>query len=57
MSEPADSDLIYDPKEDSDTEDVLQVLDEVGTPLGDEDFDTIGEDSPSALGMEDYEEL
>ncbi len=57
MSEPTDSDLIYDPKEDSDTEDTLQVLDEVGAPLGDDDFDTISEDTPTGLVTDDYEEL
>ncbi len=55
---PTDSDLIYDPK-DSDTDEVpdLEIMEENGCPLGDEDFDTVDDTLPCPISMDDYEEL
>jgi len=56
---PMDSDMIYDPKDGEDEDDVpaLEILDEVGAPLSEGlDFDTLDENADN-MGMGDYEEL
>jgi len=66
LDHPADSDMVYDPKEgDEEVEDEengdgtpLEILDKEGTPLGDEDVDTLELEGPaSGMGEEDYEVL
>jgi Family of unknown function (DUF5764) len=55
---PTDSDMIYDPKE-SETEEShdLEIMEENGLPLGDDDFDTMDGAVSGPIDMEDYEEL
>ena len=55
---PTDSEMIYDPKE-SDTEETpdLEIMDDNGSPLGDDDFDTMDGGVSSPIDMNDYEEL
>lgn len=55
---PTDSEMIYDPKE-SDTDETpdLEIMDDNGSPLGDDDFDTMDGGISSPIGMDDYEEL
>ena len=59
---PHGSDLIYDPKDGEDDDEVpaLEILDEQGTPLAEGlDFDDLEakEEGPESLGDEDYEDL
>lgn len=59
---PHGSDLIYDPKDGEEDDDVpaLEILDEQGTPLSEGlDFDDLEakEEGPESLGDEDYEDL
>jgi hypothetical protein len=55
---PADSDMIYDPKE-SETDETpeLDILDAQGIPLDDGDVDVLDGSAPASIGEEDYEEL
>ena len=59
---PMDSDMIYDPKDGEEDNDVpaLEILDDVGTPLSEGlDFDSLDEkkDKCEEMGVGDYEEL
>lgn len=61
MDHPHDSDLIYDPKE-SDTEESspdLEIMEEEGTPLGEEDVDSLDTGGGSLCSIEegDFEVL
>jgi hypothetical protein len=55
---PEESDLIIDAREDESYDDeipALEIMDEAGQPLGDNDFDTL--DGVQSIGAGDYEEL
>ncbi len=59
---PMDSDMIYDPKDGDENDDVpaLEILDDVGAPLSEGiDFDSLDEkkDGNEEMGVGDYEEL
>lgn len=59
---PMDSDMIYDPKDGDENDDVpaLEILDDVGIPLSEGlDFDSLDEkkDGNEEMGVGDYEEL
>jgi hypothetical protein len=54
---PEESDLIIDAREDESYDEIpaLEIMDEEGQPLGDNDFDTL--DGVQSIGAGDYEEL
>lgn len=50
--------MIYDPKEsETDESPDLEIMDQNGCPLGEEDFDTVDEQPSHSIGMDEYEEL
>lgn len=57
---PLDSDMIFEPKDgDDDSVPDLEILDEIGQPLGMSDFEDLDrkEEAPESLGANDYETL
>ena len=58
---PLDSDMIFEPKDGDEEDSVpdLEILDEVGQPLGFDDFEDLDkkEEAPQSLGDGDYESL
>jgi hypothetical protein len=57
---PLDSDMIFEPKDgDDDSVPDLEILDEIGQPLGMGDFEDLDrkEEAPESLGTNDYETL
>ena len=63
LDHPEDSDMIYDPKEDSPRDEpsdgapVLQILEEEGSSLDALDFDSLDSKESESIGADDYEEL
>jgi len=55
---PSDSDMVYDPKEsETEEEPSLEIMEDQGMPLGEDDVDAIEDSTPTAIGEDDYEVL